>query len=434
MKTLALILFFCVNSASAAGYEKAIAAIKNIDDALSKELGTIVTQPGTALAQNARVAAMLADNQAALELFRQTVQDPNNGYLFAPKPEKLSASTPVPQFKLHLQLFRLIVIEAKIAAVRKQRALVEKDLLAATGFLVQLSAQKRAVLLTALVEQLCMRVTYPLLSDSLRGAASPAYLAGQAFRLDRLRGNQDFLQRSMMEEYEILKNTILDGQIAAMVAEESKKLPFWNRLVMKRLMDKEFVALVEKQISDGLAGRTKVWIRAFRANDVAAGEAYINKQLELYEARKKEREQRSSWTMFKAGLRNPTLAKSMIGEEVSDFALFGGVPNYGKLVPRYSLYYSQLNVLRTGLAVKLYQRGNRRLPGSLDQLVPAHLGAVPQDPFNKFAPLSYARAGKKFAVYGFGPDGADGQGAAALDLDAYDLDPVRNAGDVVFAD
>ncbi|MDO8805799.1 MAG: type II secretion system protein GspG, partial [Elusimicrobiota bacterium] len=109
-------------------------------------------------------------------------------------------------------------------------------------------------------------------------------------------------------------------------------------------------------------------------------------------------------------------------------------PSYEKLIPRYHLYYCQLNVLRSALAVKLYQRGARRLPESLGQLVPAYLDAVPQDSFNKFTPLSYVKAGRKFSVYSFGPDGKDGGGAAALDHDAYFEDPARAAGDITFAD
>lgn len=51
-----------------------------------------------------------------------------------------------------------------------------------------------------------------------------------------------------------------------------------------------------------------------------------------------------------------------------------------------------------------------RVGGSLSDLVPNYLPAVPMDPFADNAPLRYIRTGTHFVLYSIGPDGADNGG------------------------
>jgi hypothetical protein len=61
------------------------------------------------------------------------------------------------------------------------------------------------------------------------------------------------------------------------------------------------------------------------------------------------------------------------------------------------------------IAVEHYRRANNRWPGSLTDLVPAHLQEVPLDPYDG-APLRYRRFDEGVVVYSVGPDGQDNGG------------------------
>jgi hypothetical protein len=61
------------------------------------------------------------------------------------------------------------------------------------------------------------------------------------------------------------------------------------------------------------------------------------------------------------------------------------------------------------LAAEQYRRANSRWPGTLDELVPQFLTAVPRDPFDG-RPLNLARRPDGLAIYAVGPDGTDDGG------------------------
>jgi hypothetical protein len=65
---------------------------------------------------------------------------------------------------------------------------------------------------------------------------------------------------------------------------------------------------------------------------------------------------------------------------------------------------AQLLVCKTALAVERYRQVHGAAPGTLDQLVPAFLAAVPADPMDG-APLRYANGAVLFAVFSVGEDG-----------------------------
>jgi len=435
MKTIALVLLLGLGGAAGAGYKEAGEAVKNLDAAQAKELDTFLAQPGAALAKNARVTGLLNDNGPAMELFRRAAGEANDGYLFAPKPEKLNRKTPVPVFGAHIKLLKLILIDAKIKAVQRQPVQAERDLLAAAAFMAQLSEQKSANLISSVVEQLCLMKAYPVIAESLRNpSASAGYLKGLAALLYRAGKSQDFMRAAMLQEIEVAKGSVRENVTPEAAALERKKVPFWKRAVAAKLQDAEFFSLVYKKCDAALDERAKAMAEAFRANAPAIADDFIKKQVQELEARKEASLKWGFWAQFKDGLTGGKETRERMAEVMADVLLCIPAPNYGKLVPRYHLYYSQLNVLKSALAVKLYQRAGKRLPNSLEQLVPGYLAAVPQYPFNKFAPVIYVRTGKKFLVYAFGPDGKDGGGAAALDPEAYFEDPARDAGDIVFAD
>ena len=347
----------------------------------------------------------------------------------------MSARTLLPKYGGKIDLFKLLLIDAKIRTARKQGEAAEKDLLAAAGFLAQLSAQKSSVLITGLVGELCLQKAYPVLSDSLRGSSAGApYLKELSARLEAAAGNQDLMRSAMYEESERAKNTVLENVNPASAAAEREKLPVWKRPLVKLLQDREYFSMIYARFNAASDERAAALSEAFRLNDPSIIAAFVKKQRQELQARKQARGNWSAWSKWKDGFKGGPEVKIKMAEETADTLLDIAYPAYDKLVPRCHIAYGTLNVLRAALAVKLYQRAARRLPDSLDQLVPDYLRAVPQDPFNKFAPLSYSRTKKRFSVYSYGPNGLDDKGAAALDYGAYEEDPSRDAGDIVFSD
>jgi hypothetical protein len=209
-----------------------------------------------------------------------------------------------------------------------------------------------------------------------------------------------------------------------------KTRPLWQRILIGRVMDKEAMPAIYGHFNAAVDAQDTAMIYAFSANDPAILTGYMKKA-------EAERQARKAAHGFIRGvvltLKGGPEKVKWVAELFTDLFLEAAMPDYSKLVPRYHLFVSDLNVLRAALAVKSYASAHRRLPDSLGRLVPAQLAAQPQDPFNKFAPLSYSASGRRFTVYGFGPDSADNKGAAALDQEAYSRDAALNAGDVLFA-
>jgi hypothetical protein len=72
---------------------------------------------------------------------------------------------------------------------------------------------------------------------------------------------------------------------------------------------------------------------------------------------------------------------------------------------------ARIDIARTVLAIERYRLSNKdHLPASLQELVPAYLGAVPADPFDG-RPIRYNRLPKGYLIYSVGEDGVDNGGA-----------------------
>lgn len=69
-------------------------------------------------------------------------------------------------------------------------------------------------------------------------------------------------------------------------------------------------------------------------------------------------------------------------------------------------YVAQLRTARTALAVERYRLAEDRLPESLNDLVPAYLSQIPDDPFNG-NPLKYRLLESGYVVYSVGDDLTD---------------------------
>ena len=158
---------------------------------------------GTALLADGRAASLLRQAQNPLELFRRAVELKNDGYFFGAKPEQFDPKTPPPSYGEHMRLFKLLLLDAKVASLRKQRPSAERDLLAVMGFLIQASEQKFGALYSGIVVQLCLQKGSIMLARSIQGSApSDLYLKESSRRLNRLAENQDLMEAAYVEEGE----------------------------------------------------------------------------------------------------------------------------------------------------------------------------------------------------------------------------------------
>jgi hypothetical protein len=87
------------------------------------------------------------------------------------------------------------------------------------------------------------------------------------------------------------------------------------------------------------------------------------------------------------------------------------VPVLSRCLMELRLTEFQHAATRALLALKAFEAANGRLPASLDELVPAHLGSVPVDPFDG-KPLRYSA--EKKLIRSVGEDLSDSGGSTAV--------------------
>ena len=412
LAALALALGFAHPCAAATPYDLALAVVQKTGPQDEKELDELIAlRPDPASPSGARLRALLAENGPGVGMFRMVAEFPSDGYMFAS--ERLTSKAP--RFDGHIKIFKLLLLDAGTEAARGRPLRAEADLLAATGFLHQLSQQKSGAMSAALVEQLCLQKAYPFLADSIRASAPASpYLARQLARLSDIERSQGFLRAALAEEGERSKAALREAVNPEAAAKERAELPLWKRLAAEKLQDDDFFSIVYSRFDDAVDVQTKALAGAFRDNAPERIEAFFKERARGIEARKRARAARSPLKAFVDGLRGGKALKDDMAQLVVDSTLEAEPPAYDALMPRFHVFRNALNVLRAAIAVKLYRREHRRLPKDLDELVPGALREVPKDSFDGFKPLRYRASAKSFRVYSVGPDGKDDGGSSGI--------------------
>lgn len=106
-------------------------------------------------------------------------------------------------------------------------------------------------------------------------------------------------------------------------------------------------------------------------------------------------------------------------------AVFGMfTPNWKPAFETYATAIAKLSLGQTALAIERYHLANHdQFPGTLQDLVPAYLPAVPADPFDG-KPLRYNRLPKGYLIYSIGKDYVDNGGA--------EWNTTNETGDITF--
>jgi len=95
------------------------------------------------------------------------------------------------------------------------------------------------------------------------------------------------------------------------------------------------------------------------------------------------------------------------------------LPVFSRSSAKYTDNETQNDLVLVSLALQAYKLDHGTYPTSLDQLAPAYLKAVPDDPFALKASLRYRRAGTSYVLYSIGPDGKDDGGKAILNTPSH---------------
>jgi hypothetical protein len=104
------------------------------------------------------------------------------------------------------------------------------------------------------------------------------------------------------------------------------------------------------------------------------------------------------------------------------------------VIRRCCIARTRINLLVGAVGLRLHALQRGAPPSTLDQLVPAWLPRLPEDPFGDGAPLRYRREPEGWMLYSLGPDRVDQQGSVALSPEQFlsastGLEP----GDIVFS-
>jgi hypothetical protein len=89
-------------------------------------------------------------------------------------------------------------------------------------------------------------------------------------------------------------------------------------------------------------------------------------------------------------------------------------------------------LLLASYALQAYHADHGRYPGTLGELSPAYLSAVPNDPFALNTPLRYTRNGTSYVLYSVGPDGIDNGGTPSADGQATTRPKLSLAESILF--
>lgn len=84
-------------------------------------------------------------------------------------------------------------------------------------------------------------------------------------------------------------------------------------------------------------------------------------------------------------------------------------PNLDRLVTKNAEHDAAVDVARVGLGLKLFKQKNGAYPGTLENVAPEFLDAIPVDPFTGKA-LIYRKADAGFILYSLGPNQRDDNG------------------------
>lgn len=360
------------------------------------------------IGKNEELKEILKKNQGAINEFKKATKLTNCDFTFG-KSIKKTVAAKTPRYINEHYLARLVIVEGRLYEKENRWDLALDNYLAVLRFANHMGQQKDFIIITTAVGIGAQRMVYiPLTQYINREKLSSQDCQTLLNSLVSLRNNRTGLDSAFEEEKEIMKKAI------RIVVDEAKQKGQYDEIYLQKLCRK-FDRLCNKFFEYDII--------AFKENKP---EIYEEKIIQLRnEVEKKIKPLNLTWESLKKvagipeGIDSPSLAAKIL--------VSMAMPRYNPIT-RYYTSLSELNILITAGAMKLYKLKNDKIPDSLQELIPIYLSKLPEDPFNDFKPLKYEKRNKGWVVYSFGPDKQDNHGSFKYNAVSPD-----KTGDIVFS-
>lgn len=364
---------------------------------------------------------IVAKNQEVINIFKQATKIKDCDFTFGkPIVQDFSAPSPYATMEI-LALARLILIEAKLYEEGDKLDLALEDYLSILRLAKHLDQQENFILISKMTGIIIEKLLYTPLANYIKQNENLNIENCQLLLNILLSLKRDKLRIILADAYEEERKTmikLLDSpEFNFRFDEESVKNKPKLKLIKKvrQAIYKEYDKL-ENELYP-------YFITAFRTNDCST---YKEKSRQLRTI--KVTPFMSFVSAYPRVLENKLfqwIFSSAIAKTYSQLTIM----DYSSIIVSHYISMSKLNILITAVAVQFYELKNAKTLDDLQDLVPAYLEKIPEDPFDNFRPLKYEKKDTEWFVYSFGPDKQDDHGSIV-----YNEEETKdNKGDIVFS-
>jgi len=394
---------------AAAGYKKAISMLVPLPDNFQEKTRDVINNGWDE--DNEELKDILTKNKDAIREFKKAAKLPNCDFSFDNNPQEC------PELRNYHNLARLVIMEGRLYEKEGNLNAALENYTSALNFIIHLTQQKSDKLLYSLYEKITWGSIYtPLCQYINRGKINTK-------QCNLLLNTIISLKKNITDPesiYEQIKETRMQLFRKAIqeTTDELKQHNYYDPTFYQQF------SLEYDKLDDEFYRHL---ITAYRQNEPEKGTHDIE---QLKERLRKE---------TKLSILVWNLTKRRLGLEATNSAassakvFFTGqlmlLPSLTGYVTHHYLMISELNVLTTAAAIRLYELENGKTPLNLEALTANYLSELPEDPFDEFKPLKYKRENdKQWLVYSLGPDKKDNNGSCRYGKGSSD-----KTGDIVFA-
>lgn len=352
---------------------------------------------------------ILERNRPSIEKFKEATKLEKCDFMLG-KPVGKAVTAKFPVDSRLIDIVRLVLIEGRLYEKENEPELALRNYLCVLRFGNHLEQQNNFVLMSKLFAMAVEQLTFKPLKK---------------FIARRTTNVQEYL--SILRTLTILKKSKLGFEKAYEEEKENLKRivrTLENEVKQEGDYREDFFQTFYKEYDKLVGEYFGYMITAFKNNNP---EIFDNKIAQFKKELKEEvKPLNLTWEYFKKIIGK---GKSMEPPSLVAKILFSiSIPSFQKATTRYYVSLSELDVLLTAVAIKLYQLQNsNKTIEAIDELIPIYLSQIPQDPFNDFKPLKYKKNNKGWLVYSFGPDKIDNHGEIV-----YNGTNLEGKGDIVF--
>jgi len=360
---------------------------------------------------NEGLKAILAQNKEAIEEFKKATEITYCDFSFGKAIVK-DFLAEIPQYAQEIKLAKLALIEGKLYEKGSKLDMAVDNYFSVLRFTAHLGQQKDFILMSKITEIILEKLVCASLSEYAKSPKLTIPDCHQLFdTLISFQKRKVGLENALEEEKEFRKNSI------RLIEKDVQQKGKYNENFYQILYEEY------DRLEDEFTG---YFIVGFKENNMTVFEEKFNKfKTELEEERKPFK---LGWKLFNGllglpqGISSPSLNAKILFET--------SMPNWSPIVTKYYVSLTKLDALIVAIAIKLYEFENNKAPDNLQELVPAYLEKIPEDPFDNFKPLKYVKKENGWIVYSFGPDKQDDFADMEIDEEAHDLSKAK--GDIVF--